>query len=417
MFGVVHEIGDLIAARYEVRGIVGSGGAGVVYWASDRELDTEVAVKVINQKLVPTVEDRRLLLHHQRLAQALDHTYCIRVYDAGLHQERPYVTMPFIRGLSLRRIIDVRRESGRVFTAREIEPIFSQLCQALDYAHPTMTHGNLKPDNVLVLPEILKVTDFGLLNGLPRKPFLALQRSRGDNIRYLAPEVRREETHLDRTVDVYGLGVILAEMLTGQVYDDSAAPLGARSGLSPALAEVIGTCVQPSPVARFTSAGAMYRAFVTALSANAQANDDDAVPRAEPIEPAETPTQRIDIDEGVFAATANDELASAVAVPASDAFSVHDHFANQRPSTLEEIGNSAIQLIEEPPEPMVIVGEDGAPIEPLEDAKSDASAGDTPVAPTSARRPVFAVVAASFILFMVVFFAAVKIITDLQGAN
>ena len=73
----------------------------------------------------------------------------------------------------------------------------------------------------LGMEDLLKVTDFALLRGLPRKPFLAIQKSRQTNIRYLAPEVRLEVPDLDKGVDLYSLGAILLEMLSGIVHDDS----------------------------------------------------------------------------------------------------------------------------------------------------------------------------------------------------
>lgn len=256
IFGVVYKIGDLIADRYRVRDIVGSGGAGVVYRAQDREVDVDVAVKVINGKLVQTPEERRLLSRQTKIAKKLNHQNCVRIYDDGMDEERPFFCMQFLEGLSLRRIIDLRREKGQVFSGPEVEPIFNQLCQGLDYAHRTTFHGNLKPDNVLVLPDLLKVTDFALLRGLPRKPFLALQKSRGHNFRYLAPEVRLEVAELDKAVDVFSLGVILLEMLTGHVFEDgqSEPAEAALSDLHPALASLVRQCLMRMPNDRISSA-------------------------------------------------------------------------------------------------------------------------------------------------------------------
>ena len=261
VFGIVYKAGDLIAQRYRVKDIVGSGGAGVVYRAHDREIDVDVAVKVINGKLVQAPEERRLLSRQTKTAKKLSHQNCVRIYDDGIEGERPFFTMQFLEGLSLRRIIDLRREKGQVFTAAEVEPIFNQLCQALEYAHRTTFHGNLKPDNVLVLPDLLKVTDFALLRGLPRKPFLALQKSRGNNFRYLAPEVRLEVTEIDKAVDIYSLGVILAEMLTGHVYDDAEPDEldKALASVSDDLRPVIRKCLVRGPGDRFRSAADMHR--------------------------------------------------------------------------------------------------------------------------------------------------------------
>ena len=181
MFGVVFKIGDLIGGRYQVKDIVGSGGAGVVYRAHDKEIDVDVAVKVINQKLVQTSDEQRLFSRQTKIAKKLSHQNVVRIYDEGRDEGRPYFTMQFLEGLSLRKIIDLRKEKKQTFSLSEIEPILNQLCQALDYAHKTSFHGNMKPDNVIVLPDLLKITDFSLLRGLQRKPILAIQKSRGTN--------------------------------------------------------------------------------------------------------------------------------------------------------------------------------------------------------------------------------------------
>ena len=271
VFSVVYKIGDVIAGRFAVTDIVGSGGAGVVYRAQDQNTDDEVAVKVINGKLVQTADEQALFAQETSAAKNLDHENCIRIRDTGMDEERPFFTMPFLEGLSLRRIIDLRREKGQVFTSEEVEPIFNQLCQALDYAHRTGFHGNLKPDNVIVLPDLLKVTDFPLLRGLPRKPFLALQKSRGHNLRYLAPEVRLEVTDIDKAADVFSLGVILTEMLTGHVYYDlrPEALDVALAALHPELADTLRRCVERAPDERFLSALEVYQAFKSGSEASA----------------------------------------------------------------------------------------------------------------------------------------------------
>lgn len=301
VFGVVFKIGDLIANRYRVKDIVGSGGAGVVYRAHDQEIDVDVAVKVINAKLVQTSDEQRLFSRQTKIARKLSHQNVVRIYDEGRDEQRPYVTMQFLEGLSLRKIIDLRREKKQVFALAEVEPIFNQLCQALDYAHKTTFHGDLKPDNVIVLPDLLKITDFALLRGLPRKPFLAIQKSRGSNFGYLAPEVRLEVADIEKSVDTYSLGVILAEMLTGVVYDDTKPEqlsMGSTT-LDPAILAVVKRCVSRSPRERYGSTVELYKELRAALNkggaARAKAPTPPPAPAAEPNE--DGPTQRLNVDE------------------------------------------------------------------------------------------------------------------------
>ena len=297
--GVVYKIGDLIANRYKVRDITGSGGAGVVYRAHDQEIDVDVAIKVVNAKLLQTGEERRLFAKESKLARKLSHQNIVRIYDEGRDGDRSFYTMQFLEGLPLRKIIDLRKSKEQSFTLPEIEPIYNQLCQALDYAHRTTYHGSLKPDNIIVLPDLLKVTDFGLLKGLPRKPFLAIQKSRGSNFQYYAPEVRLEVADLTRAVDVYSLGVVLWEMLTGTVYDDNKPEQLsiATSGVDPAMVKVVKRSVARQPKDRFQTTGELYDEIRAVLSKG----DSGAVAvvslDGKSGNPNEAPTQKLEISE------------------------------------------------------------------------------------------------------------------------
>ena len=259
--GVVHKVGDVIGGRYEVKDILGSGGAGVVYRTHDQEIDVEVAVKVINAKLVQTSDEKKLFSKEVKTARKLSHQNIVRIFDEGHDGDRVFASMQFLDGLPLRKIIDLRRSKEQLFTVEEVEPLLNQLCQALDYAHRFTFHGNLKPDNVIVLPELLKITDFGILKALPRKPFLAIQKARKVNFNYYAPEVRLEVRDLNKRVDIYSLGVIVWEMLTGQVYEDGKSDGLNSKSVDANIARVIKRCVARTPKDRYKSAGAMYNAF------------------------------------------------------------------------------------------------------------------------------------------------------------
>lgn len=243
---------DLVAGRYVIRDIAGAGPLGFVFRAHDKELGVEVALKVIAPRLVQSADERKLFASLLRSAKKLSHPNVVRVYEEGEHRDSPYFTSQFLDGLTLRRIIDLRLEKGGFFTLAEIEPIVSQVCAALEGAHTLGPHSNLKPDNVLVLPDLLKLTDFGLGLALPRRPFVqAMKAKKAD--RYLAPELLGGG-ELDGRADLYSVGVILGEMLTGLTPDGVAPELSRRNPAIPAGVEATyRRAVNPNPNARHRS--------------------------------------------------------------------------------------------------------------------------------------------------------------------
>ena len=222
----IFSVGETVAERYKILDVIGLGGVGTVYRAHDTDIDVEVALKAVAPKLLQTADEQKTFSKFIKTARKLHHANIVRIYDEGRDTgpqgERRFFTMQLLEGLTLRKIIQLRREKSQVFQVAEVEPIFQQLAAAMDYAHKTVWHGDLKPENVLVLPDLLKVTDFCIIQALPTKPFLAIQKSRGAAYHYIAPEVRLEASRIDGRADVYSLGVMLAEMLTGELYEGHA---------------------------------------------------------------------------------------------------------------------------------------------------------------------------------------------------
>ena len=254
--GAPYKPQDLVANRYLIKDIVGVGPLGFVFRAHDKELDVEVALKVINPKLLQSADERKQFAKQIRLARKLSHPNLVRVYEEGEDSERPYFTSQFLDGLTLRKIIDLRLQKGQFFSLGEIEPILSQICSALDGAHKVGPHSDLKPDNVLVLPDLLKVTDFGLGLAMPRLPFTqAMKAKKAD--RYLAPELV-EGNEIDGRADIYSVGVILGEMLSGLTPDGSIPELQRRNPEVPQQLEgIYRKSINSNPNARFKTAGEM----------------------------------------------------------------------------------------------------------------------------------------------------------------
>ncbi len=245
---------DLVANRYLIKDTVAVGALGYLFRAHDKEIDVEVALKVINPKLVQTADERKHFAKNIRLARKLSHPNLVRVYEEGEDQDRPYYTSQYLDGLTLRKIIDLRLAKGQFFNVREIEPILLQIANALDAAHKVGPHSDIKPDNVLVLPDLLKVTDFGVGLAMPRLPFVQAMKARRAD-RYLAPELV-EGRDVDLRADIYSMGVILGEMLSGLTPDGVIPELQRRNSDVPqALEGLYRRALNQNPAARFKSAG------------------------------------------------------------------------------------------------------------------------------------------------------------------
>ena len=252
--GAPYKPQDLVAERYLIKDIAGAGPLGFVFRAHDKEVDVEVALKVLNPKLLQSPEERKQFGKQLRLARKLSHPNIVRVYEEGEDAERPYFTSQFLDGLTLRKIIDLRLQKGQFFSLGEIEPILSQICAALDGAHKVGPHSDLKPENVLVLPDLLKITDFGLALALPRLPFVQAMKARKAD-RYLAPELVGG-SEIDGRADIYSVGVILGEMLSGLTPDGAIPELGRRNPeVPPAIEGLYRRALNQNPNARFKSAG------------------------------------------------------------------------------------------------------------------------------------------------------------------
>ena len=245
--------GDKIAGRYEIREHVGSGPLGWMYRAFEATNAGDVALKVLSPRFLQMPEERRVFVEELHKAQRLAHPNIARIYEAGDDNGRPFVAAQYLEGLTLRRIMDLRRQKGQKFTLQEVEPIVAQIAAALDAAGGAFAHGDLKPDNVIVLPDLLKLTDFGLAVSLPRAPFMAAQKAAGAH-RYLAPEFLLGEP-LDARTDVFSLGVMLGEMLSGAQYEAQLSVMERNPELPEAVETLFRRAVSARPNARYANAG------------------------------------------------------------------------------------------------------------------------------------------------------------------
>ncbi|HEX6863108.1 MAG TPA: serine/threonine-protein kinase, partial [Thermoanaerobaculia bacterium] len=211
--GRLLEPGDLLAGRYRIQERIGSGGMGVVYRALDEELGICIAVKVLRPDLagdcrVETRLRRELLLNRQ-----VSHRNAVRIHDIGQDRGYLFLTLDLVEGRSLREML---REDGRLSPERAVA-IARQLALALEAAHNEgIIHRDLKPPNVLVNREGRAwITDFGVARSLHDRGPTRTGSVIG-TLAYLSPEQARGEV-VDGRSDLYALGILLFEMLTGQL--------------------------------------------------------------------------------------------------------------------------------------------------------------------------------------------------------
>ncbi|GHG92973.1 SUMF1/EgtB/PvdO family nonheme iron enzyme [Comamonas sp. JC664] len=220
--GAPYKPGDVVAGRYAILEVVGSGPMGFVFRAQDEEIDVEVALKAVHPRLVQQPEERMQFSLSMRVAKKLNHPNLLRVYDEGLEGDRPFVTMQLLEGMTLRRMMEQRAARGQLFSLKEVEPLLTQMAAALDAAHRFGPHSDFKPENVIVLPDLLKVTDYGLGLAVPHLPFVQAQKGQRADA-YIAPEYIGGG-ELDTRMDVYSLAAVVGEMLTGLVPEEGVIP-------------------------------------------------------------------------------------------------------------------------------------------------------------------------------------------------
>src|SRR5262245_21331452 len=236
------EEGALFAGRYEILSTLGKGGMGVVYKAHDRQLDDEVALKVLRPDVVkddPTLLDR--FKQEIKLARKITHRCVLRTHDFGEANGTPYISMEYLEGLTLK---DLLRSKGALPTGVGLR-IAKQMCQGLDAAHRQgVVHRDIKPQNMLILPETgeLKIMDFGIARAAQVKPGESGLTTAGTVMGtpdYMPPE-QAQGSPADFRSDIYSLGVVLFEVFTGRL------PFGGDTAMKVVMAHI----QQPAPAPR-----------------------------------------------------------------------------------------------------------------------------------------------------------------------
>jgi serine/threonine-protein kinase len=220
-FDVAALVGNTIDGKYKIQSLLGLGGMGGVFRAKHIFIDNEVALKLINPKLASHEEIAERFLREARAAAVIDHPNAVKVTDFGRADGMLYLVMEFVQGYSLTQLI---RKKGHLSSSTTAN-IMSQMCAALDDAHSKkIIHRDLKPDNVMIKVDrgkhIVKVFDFGIakmvIEGAQDNSITKAGTIVG-TVNYMSPEQCRGDGNIDFRSDIYSLGVVAFEMLTGRL--------------------------------------------------------------------------------------------------------------------------------------------------------------------------------------------------------
>ncbi len=234
----------VLSGRYRLESKLGSGGMSTVYLAQDEVLDRPVALKLLHQEISEDAAQLERFRREARSAARLSHPNLVGVIDAGEDQGRPYIVFEYIEGETLKR----RIQADGGLPVDEAVAYAIEIGRGLTAAHARkLVHRDVKPQNVLIDPDgRAKVTDFGIARSLESKGLTATGRVLGTTD-YVSPEQAMGED-VDERSDVYSLGIVLYEMLTGDVPFEAETQVGLEATLEVEAARRGGTSGEATSV-------------------------------------------------------------------------------------------------------------------------------------------------------------------------
>ncbi|HEY6076862.1 MAG TPA: serine/threonine-protein kinase, partial [Gaiella sp.] len=269
-----------MVAGYRIEALIGRGGMGAVYRAAEEGLGRKVALKVIAPELAQDERFRERFLRESRIAASLDHPHVIPIYQAGDEDGLLFLAMRYVEGSDLAKVV---AENGALEPKRAVD-LLSQIAEALDAAHEKgLIHRDVKPSNVLIAEsagrEHCYLGDFGLTKRTGSLSGVSVAGEIVGTLEYVAPE-QITGNALDERADVYSLGCVLYECLTGQspfpratdvallwahVHEEPTPPSKARDDLPKELDTVLTRALAKEPGRRYRSAGELLAATRSAL--------------------------------------------------------------------------------------------------------------------------------------------------------
>jgi tRNA A-37 threonylcarbamoyl transferase component Bud32 len=268
-----------LAAQFpqlEIIELLGMGGMGMVYKARQPRLDRIVALKIlpVESQQHPSFAER--FNREAKALAKLNHPGIVNVYDFGQTAQYYFFIMEFVDGMNLRQLLNTEKVAPR-----QALELVVQICTALQYAHDEgVVHRDIKPENILLNKKgQVKIADFGLAKLLGTAPDTALTMSQAamGTLNYMAPEQRRNAQGVDHRADIYSLGVVFYEMLTGEVPMGRFEAPSKRVQVDVRLDEVVLRALEREPERRYQQ--------VSEVKSNVE--NITATPQASPLPPAE----------------------------------------------------------------------------------------------------------------------------------
>ena len=266
--------GTVIGNRYEIIRLLGQGGMGAVYQAHDRELDRQVAIKVIRGDMTANPEILKRFKQELILARQITHKNVIRIFDLGQAEGIKFITMEYIEGEDLQSVLRRKKK----LEPAEAANIMAQVCRALEAAHSEgVIHRDLKPQNIMLdKTGRAYVMDFGIARST-LTPGMTQTGALIGTPDYMSPEQAKGQP-LDSRSDLFSVGIIFYELLSGQIpfnadttmgklwkrTSEPARPLADLDKSIPQpLSEIVRKCLEVDPQKRFASAAELLRQIET----------------------------------------------------------------------------------------------------------------------------------------------------------
>lgn len=267
-------VGKTLNGCYEIQEIIGVGGMAVVYKAYDNMSQRTVAIKIMKDEFIADEEFKRRFKNESKAVALLSHPNIVKVYDVSFGDRLQYMVMEYIDGISLKEYI---AQQGTL-TWKETVHFTTQILKAMQHAHDRgIVHRDIKPQNIMLLHNgLIKVTDFGIAR-FSRSDTRTMTGKAIGSVHYISPEQARGET-TDERADIYSVGVMLYEMMTGQLpfqsdnavsvaimqlQADAKKPSELNPNVPPALEEITMKAMKKNPAERYSSASEMLADFKT----------------------------------------------------------------------------------------------------------------------------------------------------------